>query len=416
MKYVRALVCKECGREYPIEPEHVCSMCFGPLEVAYDYDAIAAEISWESIVAGPPSIWRYGALLPDPTEYRIDIGAGFTRLRPAPRLAEAIGIDKLWLKLDGGNPTHSFKDRVVSVALSVARAFGRDVAACASTGNLANAVAAHAAASGMKSVVFIPSDLESGKVAGTVIYGGEVVAVDGSYDQVNRLCAELAGERPSWAFVNVGFRPYYSEGSKTLAFEIVEQLGGRAPDAVVVPIASGSLLTKVAKGLRELHRVGLLQDAPATVIHGAQAEGCSPVARAFEAGSEVVKPVKPATIAKSLAIGDPADGYYAIKEAKATGGRIAWVPESDVVEGMKLLARTEGVFTETAGGVTIATLAKLVKEGSIARGEETVALITGIGLKTLEALGSVEPTHRIEPRVEEVDRVLGTEGAEVQNR
>jgi threonine synthase len=415
VKYVKALVCKECGREYPIEPEHVCGMCFGPLEVDYDYDAIAAEISWASIAAGPRSIWRYGALLPDPVETRIDIGAGFTLLRPAPRLAEALGLDRLWLKLDGGNPTHSFKDRVVSVALSVARSFGRDVAACASTGNLANAVAAHAAASGMKSVVFIPSDLEAGKVAGTVIYGGEVIAVDGSYDQVNRLCAELAGERPSWAFVNVGFRPYYSEGSKTLAFEIVEQLGGRAPDAIVVPIASGSLLTKVAKGLRELHRVGLLDDAPSTVIHGAQAEGCSPVARAFESGSDVVKPVKPSTVAKSLAIGDPADGYYAIKEVKAAGGRITWVPEDDVIDGMRLLARTEGVFTETAGGVTIATLRKLVREGAITSDQETVALITGIGLKTLEALGAMEPTHRIAPRVEEVDRILGSEGTEVHN-
>ncbi len=415
MKYVSSLVCKECGREYPIEPEHVCSMCFGPLEVSYDYDAIAAEITWDTIKTGPQSIWRYSPLLPDPIETRIDIGAGFTRLREAPRLAEAVGLDRLWLKLDGGNPTHSFKDRVVSVALSVARSFGRDVAACASTGNLANAVAAHASASGMKSVVFIPADLETGKVAGTVIYGGEVIAVDGSYDQVNRLCAELAGERQNWAFVNVGFRPYYSEGSKTLAFEIVEQLGGRAPDAIVVPIASGSLLTKVAKGLRELHRVGLLGAPAETVIHGAQAEGCSPVAKAFESGSDVVSPVKPATIAKSLAIGDPADGYYAIKEVKQTGGRIAWVSEEDVVEGMRLLACTEGVFTETAGGVTVATLAKLAREGAIDRGDETVALITGIGLKTLEALGPAQPTHRIAPRVEDVDRVLGPSGTEVSD-
>ena len=327
-------------------------------------------------------------------------------MRRAPRLAEAVGLDEVWLKLDGGNPTHSFKDRVVSVALSVARSFHRDVAACASTGNLANAVAAHAAAAGMKSVVFIPADLEAGKIAGTTIYGGEVIAVDGSYDQVNRLCAELAGDRPKWAFVNVGFRPYYSEGSKTLAFEIVEQLGRRAPDAVVVPIASGSLLTKVAKGLRELHEVGLLDSPPDTVIHGAQAEGCAPVARAFASGSDVVKPVKAATVAKSLAIGDPADGYYAIKEAKASGGRIEWVSEADVIEGMRLLARTEGVFTETAGGVTVATLAKLAREGHIRRDQSTVALITGIGLKTLEALGEAAPTHRIAPKVEDVDRVL----------
>ena len=406
MKYVRSLRCRECGRDYPVAPQHVCEFCFGPLEAAYDYEAIAAEVSRESIAAGPTTMWRYAPLLPAPSEGAIDIGAGFTRLREAPRLAAELGLKKLWLKLDGGNPTHSFKDRVVSVALSVARSFGFEIAACASTGNLANAVAAHAAAAGMRSIVFIPSDLEEGKIAGTVVFGGEVVAVNGSYDDVNRLCAELSGERP-WAFVNVNLRPYYAEGSKTLAFETVEQLGWRVPDAFVVPIASGSLLTKIGKGLRELHHVGLLDDEPHVTIHGAQAEGCSPVATAFESGTDDVRPVKPKTVAKSLAIGNPADGYYAIQEARSSGGRITSISEEAVVDGMRLLARTEGVFTETAGGVTIGTLEKLVREGDISPDQETVALITGIGLKTLEALGSAEPTYRIEPKLDAAIDVLG---------
>jgi len=406
MKYVLSLRCRECGRDYPVAPQHVCEFCFGPLEAAYDYEAIAAEISRATIAAGPTTMWRYAPLLPAPAEGAIDIGAGFTRLREAPRLAAELGLRRLWLKLDGGNPTHSFKDRVVSVALSVARSFGFEIAACASTGNLANAVAAHAAAAGMRSIVFIPSDLEEGKIAGTVVFGGEVVAVDGSYDDVNRLCAELSGEKP-WAFVNVNLRPYYAEGSKTLAFETVEQLGWRVPDAFVVPIASGSLLTKIGKGLRELHHVGLMPDEPGVTIHGAQAAGCSPVATAFESGTDDVRPVKPDTVAKSLAIGNPADGYYAIKEARASGGRITSISEEAVVDGMRLLARTEGVFTETAGGVTIGTLEKLVREGDIAPDQETVALITGIGLKTLEALGSSEPTYRIKPRLEDAIEVLG---------
>ena len=356
------------------------------------------------IEAGPESIWRYEALLPAPEE-RIDIGAGATKLRRAPRLAAELGLQSLWLKLDGGNPTHSFKDRVVSVALSAARMFGYEVAACASTGNLANAVAAHASAAGMDSVVFIPADLERGKIGATTVYGGRVVAIEGSYDDANRLCAELSGSRP-WAFVNVNVRPFYSEGSKTLAFEVAEQLGWRCPDAVVIPIASGSLLTKFGKGLRELHRVGLLDEPPHAALHGAQAQGCSPVASAFEAGEDEVMPVKPRTIAKSLAIGDPADGYYALREARSTGGRIASVSEEAVVEGIRLLARTEGIFTETAGGVTIATLERLVREGAIGAGDETVALMTGTGLKTLEALGETSPTHRIAPSVEAVDAIF----------
>ena len=411
MKHVRGLFCKECGKEYPIAPQHVCEFCFGPLEVGYDYEAIASSISRESIASGPRSMWRYADLLPTPAEGVIDIGAGGTTMRPAPRLAAELGLKKLWIKSDAGNPTHSFKDRVVSVALSVARSFGYEVAACASTGNLANAVAAHAAASGMRSVVFIPSNLETGKVAGTVVFGGDVVPVDGSYDDVNRLCAELSGSRP-WAFVNVNVRPYYAEGSKTLAFEVAEKLGWRTPDAMVVPIASGSLFTKMAKGMRELHSVGLTPE-PHVQIHGAQAEGCSPVATAFAEGVNEVRPVKPNTIAKSLAIGNPADGYYALGEARSSGGTIESVPEESVAEGMRLLARTEGIFTETAGGVTIAALEQAVRSRAISPDQETVALITGIGLKTIEALGATKTTRTIRPRVEEVDAALGVRGEAV---
>lgn len=401
------LTCRECGREYPVIPEHVCGFCFGPLDLVYDYGDISSRISRAGIAQGPTSIWRYAPLLPSPPR-QVDIGAGWTPLREAPRLAAELGLKKLWIKNDALNPTNSFKDRVVSTALSVAKYFGFTVAACASTGNLANSVAAHAAATGLQSIVFIPHDLERGKVAGTVIYGGTVVAVKGLYDDVNRLCAELGGRKP-WAFVNVNMRPYYSEGSKTLAFEVVEQLGWRQPDAIVAPVASGSLLTKVAKGLRELHQVGLIDEAPHVAIHGAQAEGCSPVATAFETGSADIRPVKPVTVAKSLAIGNPADGFYAIREARASGGRIASVPEGAVAEGIALLARTEGIFTETAGGVTVATLERLVREGSISPSEETVALITGHGLKTIEALGDTRPTHLIAPSVAALDEALQQE-------
>lgn len=405
IKYVTGLRCRECGNEYPIAPNHVCELCFGPLEVAYDYDAVASSISRESIAAGPDSMWRYADLLPAPPGEWIDIGAGWTRLRPAPRLAAELGLRKLWLKDDGGNPTHSFKDRVVSLALTVARSFGFEVAACASTGNLANAVAAHAAASGMRSVVFIPSDLEAGKIAATVVYGGRVIEVDGSYDDVNRLCAELSGSK-NWAFVNVNVRPFYAEGSKTLAFEVAEQLGWRAPDAFVVPIASGSLLTKIGKGLSEMTKVRLLENTDSVAVHGAQAEGCSPVALAFAEGREEVTPVKPSTVAKSLAIGNPADGYYALQEVRRRGSRIESIAEERVADGMRLLARTEGIFTETAGGVTIAGLEQLVSSGAIGPEDETVALITGVGLKTIEALGPVDPTDRIAASVDAVEASL----------
>jgi len=368
------------------------------LEVVYDYDEIRSVISPERIAAGPRSIWRYTDLLPG-GEKRVDLGAGLTPLVPAPRLGAELGLHDLWIKNDTLNPTHSFKDRVVSVALTVARDFGFNTAACASTGNLANAVAAHAAHAGMSAYIFIPADLERGKVVATAVYGPQLVAVKGTYDDVNRLCSEIAGQY-EWAFVNVNIRPYYAEGSKSLAFEIAEQLGWRAPDHVIVPIASGSLLTKIRRGLDELVKVGLLEGHQ-TRISGAQAEGCSPVATAFKAGEDHIRPVKPNTIAKSLAIGNPADGYYAIKAARESGGVMESVTDAEIVEGITLLARTEGIFTETAGGVTIATLRKLAERGDVKPDERTVALITGDGLKTIEALvDTAGPTMTIPPSLD----------------
>lgn len=402
---VVGLRCRECGRDHDVAAQHVCELCFGPLEVVYDLERIAATCSRAAIEAGPYSIWRYADLLPVLGNERVDLGAGWTSLRPAPRLAAELGLRKLWIKSEAGNPTHSFKDRVVSVALSAARAFGYDVAACASTGNLANAVAAHAASVGMRSVVFIPSDLEPAKIAATSVYGGTVIGIDGSYDDVNRLCAELAQDR-HWAFVNMNLRPFYAEGSKTLAFEVAEQLGWRRPDAVVVPVASGSLLTKVAKGFRELDATGLVRASAGVTIYGAQAAGCSPVAAAFDSGAADVMPVRPNTIARSLAIGTPADGHYALEEVRSSGGAITAVDEDRVAEGMRLLARTEGLFTETAGGVTVSALEQLVAQGNIAPDDETVVLITGIGLKTLDALGAPVPTATVAPSLDAVDRAL----------
>ena len=398
MGAILGLRCRECGREYPAEPIHVCEFCFAPLEVVYDYDEIRSVISPKSISEGPRSIWRYADLLPG-GEKRVDLGAGLTPLVPAPRLGAELGLHDLWVKNDTLNPTHSFKDRVVSVALTVARDFGFNTAACASTGNLANAVAAHAAHAGMSAYIFIPADLERGKIVATAVYGPQLIAVQGTYDDVNRLCSEIAGQF-EWAFVNVNIRPYYAEGSKSLAFEIAEQLGWRAPDHVIVPIASGSLLTKIRRGLDELVKVGLL-DGHQTRISGAQAEGCSPVATAFKAGEDHVRPVKPKTIAKSLAIGNPADGYYAIKATRESGGVMESVTEEEIIDGLSLLARTEGIFTETAGGVTIATLRKLAERGDVRPDERTVALITGDGLKTIEALADrAGPTMTIPPSLD----------------
>ncbi len=406
MEFVSGLRCRECGRIYPAEALHVCDFCFGPLEVTYDYEQLAGHLSRERIAAGPRTIWRYADLLPVADAAPVDLGAGFTPLVRADRLAAELGLGELWIKDDTANPTGSFKDRVVSVALTKARQLGFKVAACASTGNLANSVAAHAARAGMESVVLIPHDLESAKVAMTAVYGGRLFAVEGSYDDVNRLCAELTSEQPSWAFVNVNVRTYYAEGSKTLAFEVAEQLGWSAPDHVVVPIGSGAQLTKVAKGFEELGKVGLLDGEPAVRVSGAQATGCAPVATAFAEGTDAIRPVKPATIAKSLAIGNPADGWYALEAIRRSGGSCAAVTDEEILEGIRLLARTEGIFAETAGGVTIATLAKLAAQGSVRRDERVVAMVTGHGLKTVEALRASGPTATIAPTLEAFEQAM----------
>lgn len=410
MPFIESLRCRECARQYPAEALHICEFCFGPLEVAYDYDAIAAHATRASIAAGPPSIWRYADLLPASNDGAVDLGAGFTPLVRADRLAAELGLGELWVKNDTLNPTGSFKDRVVAVALARARELGFKVAACASTGNLANSVAAHAARAGMRHVVFIPADLEAGKVVTTAIYGHHLVAVEGSYDDVNRLCAELASERPTWAFVNVNLRTYYAEGSKTLAYEVAEQLGWQTPDHVVVPIASGSQLTKVAKGFEELWKLGLLDEEPHVRVSGAQAAGCSPVAAAFAEGHDFVRPVKPNTIAKSLAIGNPADGVYALEAVRKSGGAIEAVTDAEIVEGIQLLAKAEGIFAETAGGVTIAVLAKLAAAGIVRPNERVVAYVTGIGLKTLEAVAPVaRPSATIAPTLDAFSAALGAE-------
>src|SRR3954449_7647993 len=399
--FIEALTCRECARTYPAEALHVCDYCFGPLEVSYDYEAIAANTSRESVAAGPRSIWRYANLLPATNDGAVDLGAGFTPLLRADRLAAQLGLGELWIKNDTLNPTGSFKDRVVSVALARARELGFKVAACASTGNLANSVAAHAARAGMKHYVFIPANLEAGKILMSAVYGHNLIAVEGSYDDVNRLCAELASEHPSWAFVNVNLRTYYAEGSKTLAFETAEQLGWEAPDHVVVPVGSGSQLTKIAKGFRELAKVGLLDEEPNVRVSGAQAEGCSPVARAWLDNVDTIKPVKPDTIAKSLAIGNPADGYFALDAVRQTDGGLAAVTDEEIVDAMKLLARTEGIFAETAGGVTVATLKRLAAEGIVRSDERVVAYVTGHGLKTLDAVSpTVGPTAVIPPTLD----------------
>jgi threonine synthase len=388
------LVCRECGATYDLGPGNACEQCFGPLEIGYDDDALA-RVTRESIEAGPRTMWRYGGLLP--VSPVVDLQVGCTRLVKADNLARELGMKSLWVKDDSGNPTHSFKDRVVAVAASAARTLGFTVLSCASTGNLANAVAAAAARAGMRSVVFIPHDLEAGKVITTAVYGGTLVAIEGNYDDVNRLCAEVSGEQEDWAFVNVNVRPFYAEGSKTVGYEIAEQLGWRLPEQVVVPIASGALLTKVDKAWREFSSLGLVEGTPYRVF-GAQATGCSPVSAAFKAGHDVVAPVRPSTIAKSLAIGNPADGIYALDVVRRTGGAITDVSDDDVVEGIRLLARTEGIFAETAGGVTVATLRALLTSGQLDPDAETVILNTGDGLKTLDAVAPVaKPTVTIAP-------------------
>ena len=380
------LACRECSREFPLDPINVCDFCFGPLEVQYDRGAIQARVTRERIEAGPRSIWRYKDMLPVDDDYIVDLNVGCTPLLRADNLARQLGMRELWIKNDTCNPSWSFKDRVVAVASSRARQLGFETLACASTGNLANAVSAHAARAGMRAVVFIPHDLEAGKVLGSAIYHPTIVAVNGSYDDVNRLCSELADNR-HWAFVNINVRPYYSEGSRTLAFEVAEQLGWRAPRQCVAPMASGSLFTKIHKGFEELQSYGLIEESEVRMV-GAQATGCSPIATAWQNGTTNIRPVKPDTIAKSLAIGNPADGYYALKTMAATDGGAASVSDAEVVEGIQLLAESEGVFAETAGGVTIAGLRQALQREIIDPEESTVVFITGGGLKTADA---VEP-------------------------
>jgi threonine synthase len=393
---VESLKCKECGTAYELEARYVCENCFGPLEVAYDHSGLDPAETRRRIQAGSQGIWRYADFLPFAGRPGDPLEPGLTPLLRADRLAERLGIDaELWVKNDAANPTHSFKDRVVAVAVAKARELGFKTVACASTGNLANAVAAHAAAAGLDSFVFVPADLEEQKLLATGIYGTNLVGVRGNYDDVNRLCTQLAETRP-WAFVNVNLRPYYAEGSKTLAYETVEQLGWELPDRVVCPIASGSLFTKVGRGFQEWLDLGLVSGEQ-PVFNGAQPEGCSPVATAFAEGWEVCKPQRPRTIAKSLAIGDPADGPYAVEQARRTGGTVDAVSDEEIKDGISLLAETTGLFTETAGGVTVATLAKLAERGDIGDGERVVVYITGEGLKTLDATRDRFRIHEIDP-------------------
>jgi threonine synthase len=401
-----ALRCKECGTEYEPKALHVCEFCFGPLEVNYDYELIKRTVSRQSIQAGPNSIWRYRPFLPVLGDNPIDVGTGMTPLIQSNRLARRLGLKKLYIKNDAVNmPTLSFKDRVVSVALTRARELGFTTVSCASTGNLANSTAAIAAYAGLDCCVFIPSDLEAGKILGTLIYGPTVMAVQGNYDQVNRLCSEVANTH-GWGFVNINLRPYYSEGSKTLGYEVIEQLGWQLPDHIVAPLASGSLFTKIYKGFNEFVKVGLVDEKPVR-FSGAQADGCSPIAQAYREGRDFITPVKPNTIAKSIAIGNPADGVYAIDIANKTNGNIESVSDAEIIDGIKLLAETEGIFTETAGGTTIAVLKKLVEAGKIDPEETTVAYITGNGLKTQEAVqGYIGEPFTIEPKLDSFERAL----------
>jgi threonine synthase len=403
--YATGLRCRICGEGYPLDPIHVCERCFGPLEVAYDDAALARDLTRESIAAGPPTLWRYKPLLPVATDSPIDLGAGWTPLLRAERLGRALGLDNLYIKNDCVNPTYSFKDRVVAVAVSRARELGIDTVACASTGNLASAVAAAAAVAGLRCYVFVPEGLEASKIVNAGVYGPHVVQVKGNYDAVNRLCAELA-DTYNWGFVNVNLRPYYAEGSKTLGFEVCEQLGWRAPGHVVVPIASGALLVKIARGIRQLADVGLIA-APHTRFSGAQAAGCAPVAAAFAAGTDDVTPVRPNTIARSLAIGNPADGPFAVRLARESGGAIDAAGDAEIVEGIRLLARTEGIFAETAGGVTVAVLQRLAAQGVLRRDETIVAYITGNGLKTPDAVaGTLPEPVSVAPSVEAFEAVI----------
>ena len=401
--YASRLSCRECGQTGELGAHHACAECFGPLEVVYDFPAVTRK----SIEAGPANIWRYASLLPVAPDVasRPNTEPGWTRLVRADHLARALGMRTLWVKDERANPTHSFKDRVVAVALAASLEMGFKVLACPSTGNLANAVAAAAARAGIQSVVLIPANLEPQKIVGTAVYGGTLVTVDGTYDDVNRLASELADDRDDWAFVNVNVRPYYAEGSKTIGYEIAEQLGWRLPRQIVVPVASGAQLVKIDKAFRELTALGLVDEAPYRVF-GAQATGCAPVANAFAAGQDFCQPVKPNTIAKSLAIGNPADGPYALELARRTGGGVDAVSDEQIREGISLLAQTTGIFTETAGGVSVAVLSELARRGEIDADERVVLVITGDGLKTLDAVRGTFHIHEIEPTLDSFEATV----------
>jgi threonine synthase len=402
MSHTTGLRCRECGTETPIAPLHVCETCFGPLEVQYDYPAIRRTLTRELVESRPRNLWRYRELLPIEGEPHIGLHSGFTPLVRADRLAAVLGVRDLWVKDDSVNhPTFSYKDRVVSVAISKAIEFGFDTVSCASTGNLANSVSAHAARAGLTCFIFIPDDLEQGKVIGSTIYGPRAVAVRGNYDDVNRLCSEIA-DKYGWAFVNINMRPYYTEGAKTYGFEIAEQLGWRLPQHVVVPVAGGTILPKVAKAFRELRDLGLVDGE--VRVHGAQASGSAPVIQALHKGTDLIIPVKPQTIAKSIAIGNPADGFYVLKAIRESGGWGESVTDAEIVDGIRLLARTEGIFTEPAGGTTVAVTRKLIAQGRIPRDESIVICVTGNGYKTLEAvIDSVEQPSRIAARLGDFD-------------
>jgi threonine synthase len=406
MGYIKNLKCRECAREYPIEPIYVCEFCFGPLEVDYDYKKISKSINREKIEQRKNNLWRYRELLPIDGNPQAGLNSGFTPLIKADNLAKVLGVNELYIKDDTVvHPTLSFKDRVVSVALTKAREFGFDTVACASTGNLAHSVSAHGAMIGFERFIFIPATLEASKIIASLVYEPNLIAVDGNYDEVNRLCSEVANKY-RWAFVNINIRPFYAEGSKTMGFEIIEQLGWNAPDNIVVPCASGSLLTKIWKSFKEFKDVGIINELSSKVF-AAQAKGCSPISTAIKQGSDIIKPVKPDTIAKSLAIGNPADGFYATRVVTETAGYAEDVTDQEIIDAMKLLAKTEGVFSETAGGVTLAATQKLIEKGKIKRDEITVICITGNGLKTQEALhGHVTSPHYIKPNLTSFEEVL----------
>ncbi|HVA12841.1 MAG TPA: threonine synthase [Candidatus Binataceae bacterium] len=406
MSYVTNLKCRECGQEYPISPLHVCETCFGPLEVGYDYAKIRAAVSRAAIERRPHNLWRYRELLPVEGEPQIGPCSGFTPLVRAERLGAELGIKKLYIKDDTVNhPTLSYKDRVVSVAISKAREFGFTTVSCASTGNLATAVAAHAARAGLNCVIFMPEGVEMGKIVGSTIYGARVITIRGNYDDVNRLCSEIA-DKYGWAFVNINLRPYYTEGAKTFGYEVAEQLGWRVPDHIVVPTAGGTILPKIAKGFKELREVGLLRDGEFK-IHCAQAAGAAPVIHALHKGTDLITPVKPDTIAKSIAIGNPADGYYVLRAVRESGGWGDMATDPEIIDAIKLLAATEGIFTEPAGGTTLAVTIKLIEQKRIKADETVVVAITGNGYKTVEAVAqSIEQPYVIEARLKEFDALF----------